>query len=128
MLMTCGALLLLISIAIPPDNQCDCTVVDEEVTTHSDHDRIVLAQRFVMRTVTGQVGDTADSPMTGVLIEVFDHPEVVFGGPPVAGEQRPKQNRIAACQTQASGQFCFPKLEAGNYELRLSKVGFRAMS
>jgi hypothetical protein len=65
----------------------------------------------------------------GVLVEVFDHPELVreeinhLGrGEPVRARQDLEQQRIAVCVTGDNGRFDF-KLRPGTYELRFSKSG-----
>jgi len=65
----------------------------------------------------------------GVLVEVFDHPELIreeinhLGkGEPVRARQDLEQQRIAVCVTGDNGRFEF-KLRPGTYELRFSKAG-----
>ena len=52
----------------------------------------------------------------GVLVEVFDRPELATGGDPT----RQGQKRLIACVTRKDGRFSF-NLPAGKYELRCSK-------
>jgi hypothetical protein len=52
----------------------------------------------------------------GVLVEVFDHPELALSGDP----NRTGQKRLKACVTSKDGAFSFD-LPAGKYELRCSK-------
>jgi hypothetical protein len=52
----------------------------------------------------------------GVLVEVFDHPELALSG----DQNRTGQRRLRACVTQKDGSFSFD-LPAGKYELRCSK-------
>lgn len=64
------------------------------------------------------VTDISEGPLDDVLVEVFDHPELIAKGP---GEQnRTGQHRLAACLTDKTGRFSF-RLSPGDYELRLSK-------
>ena len=78
--------------------------------------RIVIMTAKPMRSLHGIVGDTMGEPLTGVLVEVYDHPETLLrSGPPLVNAQR----RITGCTTNETGQFSF-KVPAGNYELRFS--------
>ena len=62
-----------------------------------------------------------------VLVEVFDQPDYLIcewrdKNPNNCTTTPPdSQRRIAACVTGKDGAFCFSKLHAGKYELRVSK-------
>jgi hypothetical protein len=55
--------------------------------------------------------------MADVLVEVYDHPEVMLRQP---GRDVGGQTRIAACTTDKAGLYMFD-LPSGYYELRFSK-------
>jgi protocatechuate 3,4-dioxygenase beta subunit len=68
----------------------------------------------------GVVLDNNGNELSGVLVEVFDHPEGLLLPYPQNQEAQLKQRRIAASKTGKSGRFCFPGLPNGKYELRCS--------
>lgn len=87
-----------------------CAPVSENAVTFHGNEDIVISMAHVMRSPRGFVKAPDDSLVSGVLVEVFDHPEVVLrGGPPPQGVQ----HRIAACMTGEKGSFDL-KLASGN--------------
>jgi hypothetical protein len=93
-------------------------VGENAVTFHGNED-IVISIAHAMRSPQGVVKVPGGSPLGGVLVEVFDHPEVVLkNGPPAQG----LQHRLAACITDETGSFDL-KLPSGKYEIRFSKSG-----
>jgi hypothetical protein len=80
---------------------------------------IVFKEGKVYKALRGivQVGDT---PLSNVLVEVFDHPDHLLLEYPKNQEERAKQRRIAACKTRADGRFCFVGIPKGKYEIRSS--------
>jgi hypothetical protein len=91
---------------------------DDAVTFHGNED-IVISISHAMRSPKGIVKDVNGAPLSHVLIEVFDHPEVrLREGPPAQEIQR----RISACIINDSGSFDL-KLPGGDYEMRFSKSG-----
>jgi hypothetical protein len=68
------------------------------------------------RTVNGEI-------VSGVLVEVFDHPDYLLLSYPERQKQKKDQRRIAACVGGSDGRFCFESLQPGKYELRFSKDG-----
>ena len=94
------------------------TASDDAVTFHGNED-IVISISHAMSSPKGIVKDVNGAPLSDILIEVFDHPEVrLREGPPAEGIQR----RISACTTNGSGSFDL-KLPSGDYEIRFSKSG-----
>ena len=73
-----------------------------------------------VRRLQGVVIVGADlKPQSGVLVEVYDHPEVIAKDE--EGEaKRVGRRRIAACVTDSTGEFEF-QVADGRYELRCSK-------
>jgi hypothetical protein len=96
---------------------CQCTPTSTDKTAWGGNINVVLKEPEAMRNVRGIVKDPLDKPMTGVLVEVYDHPEVAVKNP---SPDRTGQGRIAACRTGETGMFSLD-LEPGKYELRFSK-------
>jgi len=94
---------------------CQCTPTSKE-TMWGGNMRIVIMSAKPMRSLHGIVGNTMGAPLTGVLVEVYDHPETLLrSGPPLVNAQ----GRITGCTTNETGQFSF-KVPPGNYDLRFS--------
>jgi hypothetical protein len=77
--------------------------------------------------IKGVVNNIAHKPMPDVLVEIYDHPEIIAK---VSYHDRVRsttlQHRVAACRTDDRGRFCFDKLPPGKYEMRCSKAGYNA--
>jgi len=95
----------------------ECTPSNQS-TRWGGNDDVVMQVRNPM----GQVRGTAlqdfrtGKPWPGVLVEVYNHPEVVQRD---SSRNRTGQTRIIGCVTDQRGRFAF-KLKAGDYELRAS--------
>jgi len=98
-------------------NAKDCAPTPQQ-TLWGGNERIVIVQRRALKRLQGRVVTTLDSNegWNGVLVEVFDHPEVNVQP---YGLRRETQKRITGCKTDATGQFSF-EVPPGHYELRLS--------
>jgi hypothetical protein len=92
-------------------------VSDDQTTFHAREDHRYSPLRS-FRMARGVV-DAELERLSGVLVEVYDHPELASVEP---GLDRVGQHRIAACITSADGRFSF-KLSPGKYVLRFSKEG-----
>jgi len=96
-----------------------CVTASADAVTFHGNEDIVISISHSMRSPKGIVKDVNGAPLSEILIEVFDHPEVrLREGPPVEGIQR----RISACMTNRSGSFDL-ELPNGDYEIRFSKSG-----
>jgi hypothetical protein len=113
------AIRLVILFALMPGMSalCQCTPTSTEKTTWGGNTNAVMQEPKPMRSIHGIVEDQVDKPLTGVLVEVYDHPEIVLQNP---SSDRAGQRRIAACITNETGLFSLD-VPPGHYELRLSK-------
>ena len=95
----------------------ECTP-SNETTKWGGNDNVIMQVHTPMRQASGTVLQDYQTgkPWPGVLVEVYDHPEVVLQD---AGRNRTGQTRILGCVTDQRGRFAF-KLKAGDYELRAS--------
>ncbi|HEX6802927.1 MAG TPA: carboxypeptidase regulatory-like domain-containing protein [Terriglobales bacterium] len=98
----------------------DCTP-SNETTKWGGNDDVVMQVHKPMRQVRGAVLQDyrTGKPWPGVLVEVYNHPEVVLRD---SSRNRTGQTRILGCVTDQRGRFSF-KLKAGDYELRASNGG-----
>ena len=107
--------------------ECQCEKALESETTHWGWKQLILRHEAVTKRIEGKVLDSLSKPMSGVLVEVFNDPDVLFMQPtPSVEERRRKQQRVAACKVGHDGRFCFAGLRAGRYELRCSKAAYDA--
>jgi hypothetical protein len=96
-----------------------CTPAPDSRTTYWGHQNAVTSYSQPLKTLRGMVVlgfATPEIPKDGVLVEVFDHPELAIEGNP----SRTGQKRLKACLTEKDGSFSFD-LPPGKYELRCSK-------
>jgi hypothetical protein len=73
------------------------------------------------RRIESVVQDQQGHPMADVLVEVYDHPEIMLRG---LSRDVTGQTRIAACTTNSAGLFALevpPDAPPGRYELRFSE-------
>ena len=89
-----------------------------ESTKWGGKDNLVMQVGKPMRQASGSVLEDyrTGKPWAGVLVEVYNHPEVVLQD---SSRSRSGQTRIIGCITDRRGRFAF-KLKAGDYELRAS--------
>jgi hypothetical protein len=107
-----------IGCAHPALGQCS-TAASDSLTTYWGHQNAVYVNSKPLKKLRGNVLLGFGKPETskdGILIEVFDHPELAMGADPT----RKRQRRLMACVTQKDGRFSFD-LPPGKYELRCSK-------
>ena len=114
-------LLTLVCSGIPLQPRCCCTceLVANDVTTHGGWIREVLEGEHVVSQIRGRTLLNGDIPEEGVLVEVFDNPDVALNQS--SGKKKRTQKRVAACITKQEGEFCFRGIHPGKYELRSSK-------
>ena len=113
---------------VPDGRDCGCHAVDSNVTTRlGGNEFVVLKQSAPLKILKGNVTMPLPELNDDVLVEVFDQPDYLIcewrdGNPNKCTSTPPEtQRRIAACITGKDGRFCFAKLPAGKYELRVSK-------
>lgn len=82
---------------------------------------VIIKEDEIFKSLRGKVVAANEQPLAGVLIEVYDKPEGLLMDWKEREARKAQQQRIAACVTRADGEFCFPKIPAGKYELRCSK-------
>jgi len=92
-------------------SQCRPT---NEKTAWGGHSPGRLREPAPMRDVHGIVKSLDDKPLNGVLVEVYDHPEVLDVD---STPTRTGQRRIAGCITDKTGTFTLSVLP-GHYEVR----------
>jgi len=108
------------------DAFAECTPSNESTKWGGNED-VVMQVREPMGRVHGTVPQDyrTGQPWPGVLVEVYNHPEVVLEDP---SPKRTGQTRIIGCVTDQRGRFAF-KLKTGDYELRASNgAGWKVTS
>lgn len=82
---------------------------------------------YVYKKLYGRVFALANnSPLEGILVEVYDHPEVAITQ---ANNSAPNetskvsQRKLTSCITGKDGMFRFDRIKSGKYEIRLTDVG-----
>lgn len=95
----------------------ECTPSNQS-TKWDVNENVVMQMREPMGQVHGTVLQDYQTGKLGpgVLVEVYNHPEVVLQD---ASPKRSGQTRIIGCVTDERGRFAF-KLKTGDYELRAS--------
>jgi hypothetical protein len=96
-----------------------CTAAPESRKTYWGHENAVTIHSQPLKRLHGTVTlgyATPQLPKDGVLVEVFDRPDLAQGGDP----NRTGQKRLFACITSKDGKFSFD-LPPGKYELRSSR-------
>jgi hypothetical protein len=95
----------------------ECTP-SNQTTQWGGNDNVVMQVHESLGQARGTVLQDyrTGKPWPGVLVEVYNHPEVVLRD---ASRNRSGQTRILGCVTDQRGRFTF-KLKTGDYELRAS--------
>lgn len=100
-------------------DQSVCPRERQHLATFHGNEDIVISIAHAKRSPRGVIKAQDGSLVSGVLVEVFDHPEVVLrDGTRAQG----LQNRLGACMTDETASFDV-KLPSGKYEIRFSKSG-----
>lgn len=86
------------------------------ITMPSGHRWIVLAHGPTVRQIQGIV-ELYDAPMDGMVVELYDNPEVMLTDKPL---KIIKQQKIASVTTDRNGKFKFKNIRSGKYELRVA--------
>lgn len=109
------AIFLVCLLATPAFGEC---TPSNESTKWGGKDDVVMQVYQPMGQARGTVLQDYQTgkPGPGVLVEVYNHPEVVQRD---SSRNRTGQTRIIGCVTDPRGRFAF-KLKAGDYELRAS--------
>jgi hypothetical protein len=99
---------------------CKCVSVQKGETTHwGGNMRIEIEQKKTVQILRGVV-ENRETPIQGALVEVFQNTDYPLQELSNGTQEKPKQNRVAACRTGVDGKFCFRNLASGRYELRSS--------
>jgi hypothetical protein len=112
--------------ASPRQSECQCK--NDLTLPHGwdGHMTNVLFERALLKSLEGIVTDRTGVALEGALVQVFDRPEA---SPHNEGRRTStEQNRVAACLAGAGGKFCFDKIPAGKYEVRIHAQGFNPSS
>ena len=107
---------------------CQCKKASQsEATRGGGNMWLTTQEEGVFHIIGGKVTDANGEAIEDALVEVFDKPDYLLceylpNNPTNCSVDPPKtQRRKAACLTGKDGSFCFKKLSAGRYELRVSK-------
>lgn len=118
------AISLVCVLAAPAFGEC---TPSNQSTKWGGNDTVVMQVREPMGQVRGTVLQDyrTGKPGSDVLVEVYNHPEVVLEN---SSRNRTGQTRIIGCVTDQRGRFAF-KLKTGDYELRTSNgAGWKVTS
>ncbi len=122
-------LLTAFSLSFSNTQKCKCLPAPPEATTNWGQENVVLADKRVVNSLTGRVVEgNRELSMGGVLVEVYDKPEVLLMDGKERETKKLSQRRVAACVTGTDGEFCFPDIPPGKYELRCSEFGWNLTS
>jgi protocatechuate 3,4-dioxygenase beta subunit len=117
-------LLTAFSLSYSMPQKCKCQAASPDATTSWGQENLIIKNESAVNSLKGEiVGGYRDEPMDGVLVEVYDKPEALLMDAMERQARKPSQHRVAACVTGANGEFCFPGIPPGKYELRCSKPG-----
>jgi hypothetical protein len=110
----------LVSVSSSALGDCKCERVQDGETTHwGGNMSVELEQKNHVKILRGLVEGNG-TRLKGALVEVFALTDSPLREPSNVTQEKPKQERVAACRTRADGKFCFRKLASGKYELRSS--------
>ncbi|MBL8151551.1 MAG: carboxypeptidase regulatory-like domain-containing protein [Blastocatellia bacterium] len=123
------ALFLLLTVNVFQKDKCLCTPATPEDTTFLGWTEFVLSEKQNLKQITGTATIAAKFnektvPVSNVLVEVFDNPDIALTHNLDLKTRQEKQKRVAACFTGLDGKFCFNQIPKGSYEVRLSKQGY----
>ena len=99
---------------------CGCNPDSADQITNWGKQNTIQKEAATFKSMSGKVV-AGGKPLEGVLVEIYDKPEGLLMGWKERERRKSKQHRIAACVTGPDGEFCFPQIAAGRYELRGSK-------
>jgi protocatechuate 3,4-dioxygenase beta subunit len=102
-----------------PDNSCSCRPAAADDFPHGANEVIQSTARPVKQ-LRGNVMLQNGQPVSEAVVEVYDYSGRDKKRP---YEPESSKKRKAACLTDEKGEFCFTRLPAGNY---LLKVGTQA--
>jgi hypothetical protein len=115
-------LVFLLLATYPQREKCKCLPPSPDQKTSWGQQNVVVKEDRILKSLRGKVViATNQQPLAGVLVEVYDRPEGLLMDWKEREARKTQQHRIAACVTGVDGEFCFPKVPAGKYELRCSK-------
>lgn len=105
-----------VAVACTPALVSETTIIGLGVSNYA------VRTRGSLRRLKGAILDALSQPIEHALVEVYDHPEMNSSYGLV--ERDGTQTRLAACWTDASGQYRFDRIPPGHYDLRVSATGF----
>lgn len=123
MMKLTATLLVLLSLSSHPQKEkCKCLPASPDQKTSWGQQNVVIKEDEIFKSLRGKVVVAAnEQPLAGVLVEVYDKTEGLLMDWKEREAKKAQQRRIAACVTGVDGEFSFPKIPAGKYELRCSK-------
>jgi hypothetical protein len=102
--------------------ECRCApAADDDVTRWGGNEVVVGKAEKSYKRLSGEVTYGTTESASGALVELYTHPEHLFLKYPENVKKRKRQRRVAACVTGEDGRYCLGFIEAGKYELRVSK-------
>lgn len=118
-------LLTVCSLSYSMTSKCKCLPAAPDATTSWGQENVIIKNEDVVNSLKGEVlvDGSGDGLRGGVLVEVYDKSEALLMDAMEREARKPNQRRVAACVTGTNGEFCFPGIPPGKYELRCSKPG-----
>lgn len=118
---------MILCLSLVDDNSWHCKKATDRDHTNFEGvyeiDRVDVETRHIKGIVT-----RGGSPLSDVLVEIYDHPEKVPMPHPDLKHVDEGRRRLAACYTNEYGKYCFHNIPPGKYEIRFSKPGFNTHS
>ena len=102
---------------------CSCKKLPDDAKTKTGWMQIQVAEEKPVKTIQGKVVDGNEDVLVGSFVEVFKIEETDSDT-----EDDSPQKRLAGCEIGEEGKFCFTKLPAGKYEVRVSQTGFDTLT
>lgn len=107
----------LVGLTAPAVATAQCSPAPEAKTIWGGNMHPINREAKPVKSIHGTAQDQLGAPLANVLVEVYDHPELMATDPSAP----PKgQTRIAACMTNSTGTFSL-NAPPGQYEIRVSK-------